>query len=328
MNNTEFERNQITRKGVFVKAKRSAPQPPPRTIIIEGSNADATRSGFRKPTNDESQVVTRSMASAAIRNQPATTTTTTSYVNQYNSKLKATDIGPFAKPKDGGNTNDIIDNNEDNDDSSIAMLDRLEKQINRLEFDTRMAPKDTPAPVETPVFKKPVHYTGLESLLNTGVSDVATEHGIGYFEKDPDEELNLEADFRRNAEARQSFAGHAAGKVAPSMAKSTRPVARTASDTDQMKDVVIKKQTFKTQDTSGRDNATISLRTTTSLREKERDSVVTGVASMSTTTPVTTTRLQTNTGTNARPLPADVRKYIGAQVSAKVITINNFPSST
>lgn len=187
----EFERNQITRKGVFVRNKKVAPVPPPRASVETENEINLNKS----MTTQEPPAV---------------------------------------------------------EDDSLDLLSRLEKQINRIEFDTKTAPPDDEKPSFSPIFKKPVHYTGMETLLNTGVSDVATENGIGYFEKDPDEELRLRENFKRNQDGRQSVNGPTEKWTPP--VKAAKPVARTASDSKNMKELVMTKHAAAARETEHRMN--------------------------------------------------------------------------
>lgn len=262
--NTEFERNQITRKGVFVKSKRFAPQPPK----TQATNADST---------------------------------TRAYPTYSDTPVRDTKPSVTATSKESGD-----------DGLSLAMLDRLEKQINRLEFDTKMAPKETkPIPsTNAQLFKKPVQYTGLESLLNTGVSNVATEHGIGYFEKDSIEEAHdTNNEFIRNANGRQSLGGH--GNLVPPMSRPSRPVVRTSSDTDQMKELAITKQTLKQRrDAELINNALTTTNKTISVRDKKH--VDSGDNNKTLTERI-----------NSKQMPTDVRKYIEAKLATKVMVMVN-----
>lgn len=284
--NTEFERNQAIRKGVFVKSKRLAPQPPPRSDENQrlGNNSSIVQQCDKQ--NDELNYKFNHKESKWItsRAYPSVETTKTC-TNQSTTK-----------------GNDVIDD----DNVSLAMLDQLEKQICRLEFDTKVTPKSSER-TAPPTFKKPVHYTGLESLLKTGVSDVATEHGIGYFEKESNDETDdSNNNFIRNANTRQSLGGH--GKLVPPVNKPMRPVARTASDTNHMKDVVMTKQAIKRRDVLAveLEKSPISTKLkTVPFREKR---------------PVETNNIsQATTITNSRPMPVDVRKYVEARMANKVM---------
>uniref|UniRef100_A0A182SVT2 Uncharacterized protein n=1 Tax=Anopheles maculatus TaxID=74869 RepID=A0A182SVT2_9DIPT len=85
------------------------------------------------------------------------------------------------------------------DVQSLSVLQTLERQINTMEFDERMKQRrdlllQPPGSPGSPIMnssmmvsrrkdQRPVHYGELPSLLNTGISDVATGNGFGYLER-------------------------------------------------------------------------------------------------------------------------------------------------
>lgn len=117
------------------------------------------------------------------------------------------------------------------EDQSLSVLQTLERQINTMEFDTRMKQERSAEPLE-PKKERPVHYGELPSLLNTGLSDVAG-NGFGYMDKagsDSDENLNPSS-FKRGEDSRSSTGGAigSASTYARKL-KTTRTVNRTVSD--------------------------------------------------------------------------------------------------
>lgn len=285
--NTEFERNQITRKGVFVKSKRSAPQPPKRDSSNEQVNRFKTEIGQEKLKNNfkDTSRAYPTYSGNSITNSPFQT-----------SGIKITEAAEEKSLEN--NPNKFIE-----DDVSLAMLDRIEKQINRLEFDTKVAPKEVKT-TNIQMFKKPIQYTGLESLLNTGVSNVATEHGIGYFEKDPDEVAHdTDNNFIRNANVRQSLGGH--GNLVPPPSRPSRPVVRTASDTDQMKELIISKQALKRKENELINSPTVNkLLNVRDQKHLVQDNTKSGVDKEHTS-----------------QMPTDVRKYVEAKMASKVMVM-------
>ncbi|XP_058465620.1 serine/threonine-protein kinase MARK1-like isoform X11 [Malaya genurostris] len=118
------------------------------------------------------------------------------------------------------------------DDQSLSVLQTLERQINTMEFDTRMNADRTTEHMETKK-ERPVHYGELPSLLNSGISDVAG-NGFGYMDRpgsDTDDELTPTS-FKRGEDSRSSTGGVLASNslVYARRMKTARPVNRTVSD--------------------------------------------------------------------------------------------------
>uniref|UniRef100_A0A1Q3FXI5 MAP/microtubule affinity-regulating kinase 3 n=1 Tax=Culex tarsalis TaxID=7177 RepID=A0A1Q3FXI5_CULTA len=113
------------------------------------------------------------------------------------------------------------------EDQSLSVLQNLERQINTMEFDTRMKQE-----LEEPKKERPVHYGELPSLLNTGISDVAG-NGFGYMDKpgsDSDENLTPSS-FKRGEDSRSSTGGAiGSSSTYARKLKTTRTVNRTVSD--------------------------------------------------------------------------------------------------
>lgn len=294
MMNSEFERNQITRKSVFVKTKRMAPAPP-----ISGTLPASMKNDTTSPndTNDCVGNTTRiSLTSLGIKtikdpnkvteNKVATENkinlSKTHYMKPIvprpnflglqnktndilaaknnlkhvpqsnkvnNTTIQKIEIRPMTKATEYLKItySDDDDENQKDDDTS-NMLVQLEKQINQMEFDTKMTTHRTPmTPVTPTLHQKALQYVGMESLLNTGVSNVATEGGIGYFEKNEHENDEPDAGFSRNTDTRQSL-GVGTGtsvKWKPPLPKTGKPVTRTVSDTKQMKEVSMTRKLVK-----------------------------------------------------------------------------------
>uniref|UniRef100_A0A182X092 non-specific serine/threonine protein kinase n=1 Tax=Anopheles quadriannulatus TaxID=34691 RepID=A0A182X092_ANOQN len=143
-------------------------------------------------------------------------------------------------------------NSESVDVHSLSVLQTLERQINTMEFDERMKQRrdlllQPPGSPGSPIMssaamarrkdQRPVHYGELPSLLNTGISDVATGNGFGYLDRedsgandDSDDELAhaRQNAFKRGEEGRSSTGGATGYSVKP---KATRIINRTVSDT-------------------------------------------------------------------------------------------------
>uniref|UniRef100_A0A336L8R5 MAP/microtubule affinity-regulating kinase 3 n=1 Tax=Culicoides sonorensis TaxID=179676 RepID=A0A336L8R5_CULSO len=282
-NHTEFQRDQITRKSVFVRNKRMAPAPPSPQLSYKDKAVDDVDGGKVSKSNapvslktlgiqaklDANKVMTSSNKVATenkinLSKTRSMTTDRPSYladsssskgsVSSFNNKMTETQLHIHENDtiKTKSRTNEELStpvkgNSSPDDDTSMNMLLQLEKQINRMEFDTRTTVKsELPSPT-TPIsgLRKPIQYTGMESLLNTGVSNVATEGGIGYLEirsnNDTDDASTVDA-FKRNSDVRQSIGIGSGDRKPPSGVKQCRPVQRTASDTNQMKIVAISKR--------------------------------------------------------------------------------------
>uniref|UniRef100_A0A182WD02 MAP/microtubule affinity-regulating kinase 3 n=1 Tax=Anopheles minimus TaxID=112268 RepID=A0A182WD02_9DIPT len=138
------------------------------------------------------------------------------------------------------------------DVQSLSVLETLERQINTMEFDERMKQRrdlllQPPGSPGSPIMsskntrrrdQRPVHYGELPSLLNTGISDVATGNGFGYLEREDSVGVNDDSDddlanarqnaFKRGEEGRSSTGGATGYSKKP---KATRIINRTVSDT-------------------------------------------------------------------------------------------------
>lgn len=144
-----------------------------------------------------------------------------------NYSLKLSDItGSSTTASSSGSATVVKDATED---QSLSVLQTLERQINTMEFDTRMKQERSAETIE-PKKERPVHYGELPSLLNTGISDVAG-NGFGYMDKagsDSDENLTPSS-FKRGEDSRSSTGGAIGSSYARKL-KTTRTVNRTVSD--------------------------------------------------------------------------------------------------
>lgn len=121
------------------------------------------------------------------------------------------------------------------DDSSHSALLAIQQQINKIEFNSNFQPKHVEAPKpEIHVHKGRTRYDEMESLLNTGISDMMTN-----VENDDDDDEDY-ASFHRGGATRSSVQGVPRNIVDPKKIKQSRPVARTASDTSQIE--IVRKQ--------------------------------------------------------------------------------------
>ncbi|XP_063707103.1 serine/threonine-protein kinase MARK2 isoform X14 [Culicoides brevitarsis] len=233
MSRAEFQRDQITRKSVFVRNKRAAPSPP--------------TSSFSDKDEIDAPISLKTMGIATkVEEENKINLSKTHFARKVPEiKLQIQEQHDIPRPTTLSVQKVTL---PDTDDTSMTMLQQLERHINRMEFDTRV-PTHTQSELPSPMtpdpalaMRKPLHYTGLSSLVNTGISNIATEGGIGYLEiqNNPDED---DRSFNRNTDTRQSIGGTSGERrKIPSTVKQCRPVQRTASDTNQMKAVSMTKR--------------------------------------------------------------------------------------
>lgn len=285
-NRTEFQRDQITRKSVFVRNKRMAPAPPSFQLSQDKSVADDIDGGEMSVATQKISLKTMGIKGngtigTSIKTTTSSKVATENKINLCKTKYMTTERPHFLQQpssiRKGAEKWDNI--SQDNklhiqehdtpisnsavrpstlsstttpeDDTSMNMLLQLEKQINRMEFDTRVQSKSevsptTPVTLTPTTMRKPVQYTGMECLLNTGVSNVATQGGIGYLEISSNNADDDVPAFNRNTDVRQSVGIRTGDRNLPSGVKQCLPVKRTASDTNQMKVVAMAKRSTDT----------------------------------------------------------------------------------
>lgn len=146
------------------------------------------------------------------------------------------------------------------EDASKIALDELEKHISSLETNTKiekLLAKTSEKSVVPKVVNNKTHhfadnekairpqrYGEMESLLNTGISDVASGNGLCYLEKyDNDNSTdNIESsgNFKRGEDSRNSTGGAIAltSKFLQSKSKQARPASRTSSDTKNVENTI------------------------------------------------------------------------------------------
>lgn len=299
MNRAEFQRDQITRKSVFVRnTKRMAPAPPSadevdgvtpkislKTMGIQGNGTTGTSNtsstSNKVATENKINLCKTQYMTTTEQRRPHFTPQRPSIRNKGTEKwdnisqdnrlhIQEHDT-PVPSKQSSAIRPSTLSTTTPEDDTSMNMLLQLEKQINRIEFDTRVTHSEAPSPTTpvVPMARKPIQYTGMESLLNTGVSNVATEGGIGYLEINANtEEPNTTDNFKRNTDVRQSV-GHGTTErkhLLPTGVKQCRPVQRTASDTNQIKAIAMQKRNTDKVVTDGKKISPLPpTRTTASL---------------------------------------------------------------
>lgn len=112
-------------------------------------------------------------------------------------------------------------NDQPDDDSRSALL-AIQRHINAIEFNQKTEPQPQ---IIQPVVRK-TRYDEMESLMNTGISDLATNK---HDTDDEDEAMK----FQRGGGTRSSVQGVPSAKFEANKLRNLRPVVRTASDTKQ-----------------------------------------------------------------------------------------------
>nr|XP_029708193.1 serine/threonine-protein kinase MARK2-like isoform X20 [Aedes albopictus] len=210
MSSKEFERNEPNRRSIRLKPNKmevvtlgELPIAAKRTTLLSPQPTRVAVRNFRNEQTSHGQIEIRD-----------------------NYSLKLSDItGSTPKHADSAPLTPEVD--------SLSVLQNLERQINTMEFDTRMK-ADHSADVLDTKKDRPVHYGELPSLLNTGISDVSG-NGFGYMDKagDSDSDDNLgPTSFKRGEDSRSSTGG-AISSTTTRKLKTTRVINRTASDSKQ-----------------------------------------------------------------------------------------------
>ncbi|XP_021704668.1 serine/threonine-protein kinase MARK2 isoform X16 [Aedes aegypti] len=211
MSSKEFERNEPNRRSIRLKPNKlevvtlkELPTAAKRTTLLSSPQpARVALRNFRNEQNSHGQIEIRD-----------------------NYSLKLSDItGSTPKHADSAPLSPEVD--------SLSVLQNLERQINTMEFDTRMKAEHSADVLDTKK-DRPVHYGELPSLLNSGISDVAG-NGFGYMDKagdsDSDDDL-APSSFKRGEDSRSSTGG-AISSATTRKIKTTRVINRTASDSKQ-----------------------------------------------------------------------------------------------
>ncbi|XP_055529096.1 serine/threonine-protein kinase MARK2-like isoform X29 [Wyeomyia smithii] len=194
MNSKEFERNEPNRRSIRLKpnklevvtlselptiTKRSPliRSPPPARVVARN---------IRNEQNNRAQVDIRDSYSLKLSDITTATIAPTKMVKPVIDAVPPTPV----------------------DDQSLSVLENLERQINTMEFDTRMNAERSTTESKDTKKERPAHYRELPSLLNTGISDIAG-NGFGYMdrhESDTDDEAQPTS-FKRGEDSRSSTGG-------------------------------------------------------------------------------------------------------------------------
>ncbi|KAG5668120.1 hypothetical protein PVAND_016073 [Polypedilum vanderplanki] len=199
---SEFDRTENIRRSIRRPKKSQAPQPP----------IDTQRPS---PTEDVSSIIKRLLNTR--RDFVATSSTTpVPSVIQHQQQPRIVSTTPKSSIAD--------------DDSSHNALLAIQRHINQIEFNQKINEHEhqqhqqqTQVPINA---LRKTRYDEMESLLNTGISDLATN------KHDTDDESDA-IEFQRGGGTRSSIQGVPGAANDIKKLRMPRPVARTASDTKQ-----------------------------------------------------------------------------------------------
>jgi hypothetical protein len=206
---SEFDRREKARLSIRRPRKSPAPQPPSTEALQH------IPIHLQKPptsTEDVSSIIKRLLSTRRdfAQNQSDSTRPTSVLLSPIPTPSTQAPRVVSVTPKD---------NNED--DSRSALL-AIQKHINAIEFNQKIEPQPQ---IIQPVVRK-TRYDEMESLMNTGISDLATNK---HDTDDEDESMK----FQRGGGTRSSVQGVPTAKFDASKLRNLRPVVRTASDTKQ-----------------------------------------------------------------------------------------------
>lgn len=211
---SEFDRREKARLSIRRPRKSPAPQPP-------SSEALQTHIPIhlQKPptsTEDVSSIIKRLLST---RRDFATT-------SPQNDSTRPTSVllSPITTPSVAPRVVSAIPKSQTEqpeDDSRSALL-AIQKHINAIEFNQKTEPQPQ---IIQPVVRK-TRYDEMESLMNTGISDLATNK---HDTDDEDDSMK----FQRGGGTRSSVQGVPTAKFDANKLRNFRPVVRTASDTKQ-----------------------------------------------------------------------------------------------
>ncbi|KAJ6650115.1 MAP/microtubule affinity-regulating kinase 3 [Pseudolycoriella hygida] len=262
-----MQRDDIARRSFRVPAYRAkkglAPAPPPRSDSIDKSATTLLNDKKTNELNMKNTLNTKTLASATgtfsaatetkrfsgisrLRNQVPKIGNTKSEVIKVDGdrdshiidfKMSTEEYGGTLGRNEKGK-HDLFNSIKDTTDgphkallSSSDALNQLEKHIHQIEIDSKTNSIFDPKP--KPMIKVTNRYGDHENLLNTGISNVTSGTALCY---EADEDNEPESSFQRGAASRSSTSAVTSKIV--SKTKSTKPVNRTASDTQNVENTV------------------------------------------------------------------------------------------
>lgn len=233
---SEFDRTEKSRVSIRRPRKNHAPAPP-INLELEQHNLPITLQKPPTSTEDVSSIIKRLISTRRDFVAPHQTHQVHSDCTRPTSVLVAPISSPIAAPTPRIVSAVPKSPLEPNEDDSRSALLAIQRHINAIEFNQKATPTE-PKMVATPVIPiRKTRYDEMESLLNTGISDLATNK---HDTDDEDDSMK----FHRGGGARSSVQGVPTNKqVDVNKMKNARPVVRTASDTKQHE--MIRKTIFR-----------------------------------------------------------------------------------
>lgn len=209
---SEFDRREKARLSIRRPRKSPAPQPPSTDPLQQHLPIH-----LQKPptsTEDVSSIIKRLLST---RRDFATT-------SPQNESTRPTSVllSPITTPSVTPRVVSAIPKSDQPEDDSRSALLAIQKHINAIEFNQKTEPQPQ---IIQPVVRK-TRYDEMESLMNTGISDLATNK---HDTDDEDESMK----FQRGGGTRSSVQGVPSVKFEATKVRNFRPVVRTASDTKQ-----------------------------------------------------------------------------------------------
>lgn len=215
---SEFDRTEKTRVSIRRPRKALAPAPPP-PINLESlqHRLPITRQKPPTSTEDVSSIIKRLLTNRRDFAHTDSTRPTSAITSPITTPVVLpTPRIVSAVPKSPAETNE--------DDSRSALL-AIQRHINAIEFNQKTGEVKAPTIPVVPIRK--TRYDEMESLLNTGISDLATN------KHDTDDEDDS-VTFQRGGGTRSSVQGvPTEKKIDVNKLRVARPVVRTTSDTKQ-----------------------------------------------------------------------------------------------
>ncbi|XP_070508283.1 serine/threonine-protein kinase MARK2-like isoform X7 [Chironomus tepperi] len=278
---SEFDRTEHIRRSIRRPKKSPAPQPP---IMPPPPLSTAT---------PKSPIITKSFLTSKLPSPKSTTTPTTTTSEDVSSIIKrllitkrdfvanttphTNDVRPTTVhtspvPSPAAISPRVISHmpktTTNNDDDSQSALLAIQKHINAIEFNQKVhaiEQESQPQPQIPIIPVRKTRYDEMESLLNTGISDLATN------QHDTDDEGDSGIQFQRGGNTRSSVQGVPSQNVDAKKLKMPRPAARTASDTKQhemlrnlFKNVGGKKQESEDKEKQAKGSPNMQMRVTNS----------------------------------------------------------------
>lgn len=240
---SEFDRAEQLRRSIRRPKKAPAP-PPPVTHPIPLSNATPKSPIITKsfltsklPTTKHTPTPTTTSedVSAIIKRLLITKRDFVANTAPHNNDVRPTTVHTSPIPSPTTTTaisprvvSHVPKTTSNADDDSQSALLAIQKHINAIEFNQKVHEIEQEQQPQIPIIPvRKTRYDEMESLLNTGISDLATN------QHDTDDECDSGIQFQRGGGTRSSVQGVPSQNTDAKKLKMPRPAARTASDTKQ-----------------------------------------------------------------------------------------------